>query len=158
MLGAAWIGLGLAFLILLRDIEEDGRLLLITLLLTVFVADTFAYVGGRLVGRHKLAPAISPGKTWEGFVFGVAGGILTTWLALNDEPIGIVGWEAFVLGGVIVLAAVSGDLFESMVKRDLGVKDSGRVLMGHGGVLDRVDSIVFAAPAAYFCVLALTQT
>jgi len=157
MLGAAWIGLGLAFLILLRDLD-DGRLLLITLLLTVFVADTSAYVGGRLIGRHKLAPAISPGKTWEGFVFGVAGGVLTTWLALNDEPIAIVGWESLLLGGVIVLAAVSGDLFESMVKRDLGVKDSGRVLMGHGGVLDRVDSIVFAAPAAYFTVLALTHS
>lgn len=157
LLGAAWVGLGLAFLILLRDLE-DGRLLLITLLLTVFVADTFAYVGGRLIGRHKLAPAISPGKTWEGLVFGVAGGILTTWLALNDEPIAIVGWESFLLGGLIVLAAVAGDLFESMVKRDLGVKDSGRVLLGHGGVLDRVDSIVFAAPAAYFTVLALTQT
>jgi phosphatidate cytidylyltransferase len=84
--------------------------------------------------------------------------VLTTWLALNDEPIAIVGWESFLLGGVIVLAAVAGDLFESMVKRDLGVKDSGRVLLGHGGVLDRVDSIVFAGPAAYFTVLALTQT
>jgi phosphatidate cytidylyltransferase len=157
MLGTAWVGLGLAFLILLRDLE-DGRLLLITLLLTVFVADTFAYIGGRLTGRHKLAPAISPGKTWEGLVFGVGGGILTTWLALNDEPTSIVGWESFLLGGVIVLAAVSGDLFESMVKRDLGVKDSGRVLLGHGGVLDRVDSIVFAAPAAYFTVLALTHS
>ena len=158
VLGAAWVGLGLGSLILLRDLEGDGRLALITLLLTVFVADTFAYIGGRLVGRHKLAPAISPGKTLEGFLFGVAGGILTTWLALNDEPIAIVGWESFLLGGVIVLAAVAGDLFESMVKRDLGVKDSGRVLLGHGGVLDRVDSIVFAGPAAYFTVLALTQT
>ena len=158
VLGAAWVGLGLGSLILLRDLEGDGRLVLITLLLTVFVADTFAYIGGRLVGRHKLAPAISPGKTLEGFLFGVAGGILTTWLALNDEPIAIVGWESFLLGGVIVLAAVAGDLFESMVKRDLGVKDSGRVLLGHGGVLDRVDSIVFAGPAAYFTVLALTQT
>jgi phosphatidate cytidylyltransferase len=156
-LGAAWIGLGLGFLILVRDLEPDGRLLLITLLLTVFVADSCAYLGGRLAGRHKMAPAISPGKTWEGFVAGVVGGVLTTWLALNGEPIGIDGWEAFVLGGAIVLAAVAGDLFESMVKRDLGVKDSGRVLMGHGGVLDRVDSIVFAAPAAYFTVLALTQ-
>jgi phosphatidate cytidylyltransferase len=158
VLGAAWVGLGLGFLILLRDLEPDGRLLLITLLVTVFVADTFAYLGGRLAGRHRMAPAISPGKTWEGFVAGVVAGVLATWLALNDAFTAIAGWEAFLLGGIIVLAAVSGDLFESMVKRDLGVKDSGRVLMGHGGVLDRIDSIVFAAPAAYFAVLALTQT
>ncbi|HWB57365.1 MAG TPA: phosphatidate cytidylyltransferase [Gaiellaceae bacterium] len=158
VLGAAWVGLGLGFLILLRDLEPDGRLLLITLLVTVFVADTFAYVGGRLAGRHRMAPAISPGKTWEGFVAGVVAGVLATWLALNDAFTAIVGWEAFLLGGIIVLAAVCGDLFESMVKRDLGVKDSGRVLMGHGGVLDRIDSIVFAGPAAYFAVLALTQT
>lgn len=156
VLGAAWIGLGLGHLVLLRDLEPDGRLLLITVLVTVFVADTLAYVGGRLAGRHRMAPAISPGKTWEGFVAGVVGGILATWVALNQEPIAIDGWEAFVLGGVIVLASVAGDLFESMVKRDLGVKDSGRVLLGHGGVLDRVDSLVFAGPAAYFAVLALT--
>jgi phosphatidate cytidylyltransferase len=158
VLGAAWVGLGLGFLILLRDLDPDGRLLLITVLVTVFVADTFAYVGGRLAGRHKLAPAISPGKTWEGFVAGVVGGVLATYLALNDEPITIDGWEAFLLGGVIVIAAVAGDLFESMVKRDLGVKDSGRLLLGHGGVLDRIDSIVFAVPAAYFAVLALTHS
>jgi phosphatidate cytidylyltransferase len=84
-------------------------------------------------------------------------GVVTTWLALNDEPIAVDGWEAFVLGGVIVIAAAAGDLFESMVKRDLGVKDSSRVLLGHGGVLDRFDSMVFAGPAAYFAVLALTQ-
>ena len=157
VLGAAWIGLGLAFLILVRDLEPDGRLVLITVLLTVFVADTFAYIGGRLAGRHRMAPGISPGKTWEGFVVGAVAGVVTTWLALNDEPIAVDGWEAFVLGGVIVIAAVAGDLFESMVKRDLGVKDSSRVLLGHGGVLDRFDSMVFAGPAAYFAVLALTQ-
>ena len=157
VLGAAWIGLGLAFLVLVRDLEPDGRLVLITVLLTVFVADTFAYIGGRLAGRHRMAPAISPGKTWEGFLIGGVAGVITTWLALNDEPIGVDGWEAFVLGGVIVTAAVAGDLFESMVKRDLGVKDSSRVLLGHGGVLDRFDSMVFAGPAAYFAVLALTQ-
>jgi phosphatidate cytidylyltransferase len=158
MLGAAWIGLGLGSLILVRDLEPDGRLVLITVLLTVFVADTFAYVGGRLAGRHRMAPGISPGKTWEGFVAGAVGGVLTTWLALYREPIGVDGWQAFTLGAVIVLTAVAGDLFESMVKRDLGVKDSGRVLLGHGGVLDRVDSIVFAGPAAYFTVLALTHS
>jgi len=155
--GAAWIGLGLSFLVLVRDLEPDGRLALITVLVTVFVADTFAYVGGRLAGRHKLAPAISPGKTWEGLLAGFVGGVLTTWLAVNDEDIPIDGWEAFFLGGVIVVASVAGDLFESMVKRDLGVKDSGRVLLGHGGILDRIDSLVFAGPAAYFAVLALTQ-
>jgi phosphatidate cytidylyltransferase len=158
VLGAAWIGLGLGSLILVRDLEPDGRLVLITVLLTVFVADTFAYVGGRIAGRHRMAPGISPGKTWEGFVAGAVGGVLTTWLALYREPIGVDGWQAFTLGAVIVLTAVAGDLFESMVKRDLGVKDSGRVLLGHGGVLDRVDSLVFAGPAAYFTVLALTQT
>ncbi|HXV58201.1 MAG TPA: phosphatidate cytidylyltransferase [Gaiellaceae bacterium] len=157
VLGAVWIGLGLGHLVLLRDLDPDGRLLLITVLVTVFAADTFAYLGGRLAGRHRMAPAISPGKTWEGFVAGLVGGVLATWVALNDEPIAIVGWEAFFLGGVIVLAAVCGDLFESMVKRDLGVKDSGRVLLGHGGVLDRIDSLVFAGPAAYYAVLALTQ-
>jgi phosphatidate cytidylyltransferase len=157
VLGAAWIGLGLAFLILVRHLEPDGRLLLITVLLTVFVADTFAYVGGRLAGRHRMAPGISPGKTWEGFLIGAVAGVVTTWLALNDEPIAVDGWEAFLLGGVIVIAAVAGDLFESMVKRDLGVKDSSRVLLGHGGVLDRFDSMVFAGPATYFAVLALTH-
>jgi phosphatidate cytidylyltransferase len=158
VLGAAWVGLGLASLVLVRDLEPEGRLVLITVLLTVFVADTFAYLGGRVAGRHKMAPAISPGKTWEGFVIGAIAGVVTTWLALNDDHAGIIGWEAFVLGAVIVLAGVSGDLFESMVKRDLGVKDSSRVLLGHGGVLDRVDSMVFAGPAAYFAVLALTQS
>jgi phosphatidate cytidylyltransferase len=158
VLGAAWIGLGLGFLVLVRELEPDGRLVLITVLVTVFVADTFAFIGGRLAGRHKMAPGISPGKTWEGFVAGLVGGVLTTWVALNEEPIGIEGWESFFLGGVIVVASVCGDLFESMVKRDLGVKDSGRVLLGHGGVLDRVDSIAFAAPAAYLAVLALTQS
>jgi phosphatidate cytidylyltransferase len=155
--GAAWIGLGLGPLILIRDLEPDGRLLLITVLVTVFVADTFAYMGGLLAGRHRLAPAISPGKTWEGFVAGVVAAVLTPWVALNEESLEIVGWEAFFLGGVIVLAAVAGDLFESMVKRDLGVKDSGHVLLGHGGVLDRLDSLAFAGPAAYFAVLALTH-
>ena len=157
LLGAAWIGLGLGHLVLLRDLEPDGRLLLVTVLLTVFVADTFAYLGGRLAGRHRMAPGISPGKTWEGFVAGAALGVLTTWFALYEQDVLEDTWRPFMMGGIIVLAAVAGDLFESMVKRDLGVKDSGRVLLGHGGVLDRVDSLVFAGPAAYYAFLALTS-
>jgi phosphatidate cytidylyltransferase len=157
VLGAAWVGLGLGTLILIRDLEEHGRLALLTVLLAVFVADTFAYIGGRLAGRHRMTPRVSPGKTWEGFVFGAVGGVLTTWIALYREDLFADGWRPFVFGGVIVLAAVLGDLFESLVKRDLGAKDSGGLLLGHGGVLDRIDSLLFAAPAAYFALLTLTD-
>jgi phosphatidate cytidylyltransferase len=155
--GAAWVGLGLGTLILIRDFEINGRLALLTVLLTVFVSDTFAYIGGRLAGRHRMTPRVSPGKTWEGFVFGAVGGVLTTWIALYEEELFTDGWRPFFFGGVIVLAGVLGDLLESLVKRDLGAKDSGALLLGHGGVLDRVDSLLFAAPAAYFALLALTD-
>lgn len=157
ILGAGWIGLGLAHLILIRDLPTYGRLAVITLLLTVFVSDTFAYLGGRLAGRHKMTPVMSPGKTWEGFTAGIVGGVLTAWIALYEEAIFVDGWRPFAFGAIVVLAAVVGDLFESIVKRDLGVKDSGGLLLGHGGMLDRMDSLLFAAPAAYFTLLALGQ-
>jgi phosphatidate cytidylyltransferase len=156
VLGAAWVGLGLGALILIREIPANGDDFLYAVLLTVFVADTFAYLGGRLAGRHKMTPVMSPGKTWEGFTAGAITGVLTTWFWLYegffDET-----WEPFVFGGIIVLAALVGDLFESIVKRDLGVKDSGRLLLGHGGMLDRIDSLLFAGPAAYFALLAFGQ-
>jgi phosphatidate cytidylyltransferase len=155
VLGAAWIGIGLGSLILLRELHEHGRLVAFTVLLTVFAADTFAYFGGRLLGRHKLAPALSPGKTWEGFVIGSLAGIFVAFIALYSErhhflDIG----RSILLGLVVVLAAAAGDLFESMLKRDLQVKDTGSLLGGHGGVLDRIDALLFAGPAAYFLVLA----
>jgi phosphatidate cytidylyltransferase len=156
--GAAWIGLGLGHLLLVRELDIYGRLALITILLTVFVTDTFAYVGGRIAGRHKMSPVVSPGKTWEGFVVGAVAGVLTTFVALYKEAIFADTWRALALGAVIVAAATLGDLFESLVKRDLGTKDTGRLLLGHGGVLDRIDSLLFAAPAAYFTILGLGQT
>ena len=158
ILGAAWIGLGLGHLLLIRELDTYGRLALITLLLTVFVTDTFAYIGGRVAGRHKMSPVVSPGKTWEGFVVGAVAGVLTTFVALYKEAIFDDTWRALALGAVIVAAATLGDLFESLVKRDLGTKDTGRLLLGHGGVLDRIDSLLFAAPAAYFTILALGQS
>jgi phosphatidate cytidylyltransferase len=158
ILGAAWIGLGLGHLLLIRELDTYGRLALVTLLLTVFVTDTFAYIGGRVAGRHKMSPVVSPGKTWEGFVVGAVAGVLTTFVALYKEAILDDTWRALVLGAVIVAAATLGDLFESLVKRDLGTKDTGRLLLGHGGVLDRIDSLLFAAPAAYFTILALGQS
>ena len=155
VLGSAWIGLGLGHVILLRRMHDEPRLLLFTVLLTIWAAATFAYFGGRLAGRHKLAPTISPGKTWEGFVAGAAAGIFVSFVALyQDRHQYLAIWQAVVLGAVIVLAEVVGDLFESTLKRDLEVKDTGRLLGGHGGFLDRVDALLFAAPAAFYLVLA----
>jgi phosphatidate cytidylyltransferase len=155
VLGVAWVGFGLAALLLIRDLPEHGRLALFTVLIAVFAADTLAYFTGRLVGRHKLAPVLSPGKTWEGLVASTVTAILVSFFALYHQHFLTVG-ESLVLGAVIAATAPLGDLFESGVKRDLGVKDSGRILAGHGGVLDRLDAHLFAAIAAYFTILALT--
>jgi phosphatidate cytidylyltransferase len=155
VLGAAWTGFGLACILLLRDLPEHGRLAVFTVLLAVFAADTLAYFTGLLIGRHKLAPAISPGKTWEGLVASTITAVLVSFFALYHQHFLTVG-EALVLGAVIAVTAPLGDLFESAVKRDLGVKDSGRVLAGHGGMLDRLDALLFAAVASYYAILALT--
>jgi phosphatidate cytidylyltransferase len=156
LLGTAWIGFGLGCVLLLRDVPEFGFVVALAVLLAVFADDTAAYFGGRALGRHKLAPAISPGKTWEGFLFGTLAAILVVFVTLYEdrEEFLTIG-ESLLLGVAVALAAPLGDLFESMLKRDLGVKDSGRLLAGHGGVLDRVDAILFAFPAAYFTVHAL---
>jgi phosphatidate cytidylyltransferase len=154
-LGAAWIGFGLAYIVLLRDIPRHGRLAVLTVLLAVFAADTLAYFTGRFVGRHKMAPVISPGKTWEGLAASTITAILVAFFALYHQHFLTVG-EALALGAAIAVAAPVGDLFESAVKRDLNVKDSGRILAGHGGVLDRLDAHLFAAIAAYYTILALT--
>ncbi len=155
VLGSAWIGLGLGFVILLRQMQMEPRLTAFAVVLTVFAADTVAYLVGRIAGRHKLAPRLSPKKTWEGLVAGAAAGIFVSFIALYDTRHKyLCVWQAVVLGVLVVAAAVIGDLFESALKRDLEVKDTGRLLGGHGGVLDRVDALLFAAPIAYFLVLA----
>jgi phosphatidate cytidylyltransferase len=157
VLGAVWIGLGLAHILLLRGLPDDGRTAVFTVLLAVFAADTLAFFVGRLVGRHKLAPTISPAKTWEGLVAGTIAAVAVAFFALYEERETFLTIpEALVLGGTIALAAALGDLFESALKRDLQVKDSGNLLGGHGGVLDRIDSHLFAAPAAFYVILALT--
>jgi phosphatidate cytidylyltransferase len=155
VLGAAWVGFGLGHLILLREVPLHARLLAFTVLLAVFADDTAAYFVGRVIGRHKLAPILSPGKTWEGFAAGAVVGVLVTFFALYDDKDDFLTiWQAIVLGIVLVLAGVAGDLFESALKRDMQVKDSGRLLAGHGGVLDRIDALLFAIPAAYYLVAA----
>lgn len=156
VLGTAWIGFGLAHVLMIRGIDDNGRLLAFTVLLAVWASDTGAYFVGRLIGRHKLAPVTSPGKTWEGLVGGTACALAVPFFALyEDRDTFLEIWQALVLGGVIAVAAPLGDLFESAIKRDMQVKDSGRLLGGHGGMLDRVDALLFTAVAAYYTVAAL---
>jgi phosphatidate cytidylyltransferase len=154
VMGTFWVGCGLAFMLLIRQLSDHGRLAAFTVVVAVWAGDTLAYAGGRLLGRHRMAPNTSPGKTWEGFAFGTAATLFVTFVALYKAHFLTIG-ESFVLGAVIAVAAPIGDLFESMLKRDAGVKDAGALLGGHGGMLDRLDALLFAAPAAYFCIAAL---
>jgi phosphatidate cytidylyltransferase len=155
VLGVLWVGGGIASLILLREIPENGRLVVFTVLIAVFADDTAAYFVGRTIGRHKMAPRISPGKSWEGFVGGTFAAMAVSFFAMYDQGF-LTDLEALALGAAVAFSSALGDLFESAIKRDLGVKDSGRVLAGHGGVLDRVDSLLWAGPVALYVVLTLT--
>jgi len=155
LLGVAWVGAGIGCLLLIRDIPEFGFWAVMAVLFTVFAADTGAFFVGRTFGRHSLAPAISPKKSWEGLVGGVLAAVGMAFVILYKDRADFLSIpQSLLLGLVIALAAVLGDLFESAVKRDLEVKDSGRVLGGHGGMLDRLDSLLWAGPAAYFAILA----
>jgi len=153
VLGSAWIGLGLAHLVLLRELPEHGFLTLLTVVLAVFASDTMAFAAGRVLGRHKMAPQTSPGKTWEGFAAGTIAAVLVPFFAFYEEDFLTVP-ESLALGAVIAVAGPVGDLFESALKRDTGVKDSGRILLGHGGMLDRLDAFLFTGVAAYYLLKA----
>ena len=148
-----WIGLAMAHAVFLRELPE-GLGLLIDVLVGTFIGDTFAYFGGRLYGRRPLAPEISPNKTVEGLVAGVIGGIAAVWFAGLYQD-----WlshgEALILGVAVALATPLGDLFESLIKRDLDVKDTGGLFGPHGGVLDRLDGVLFSVPVAFYVALAL---
>src|SRR4051794_36390167 len=154
VLGLAWIGLGFAHAVLLRDLPHGGALVFAVLLGT-FVGDTGAYLGGRALGRRKLAPRISPNKTVEGLAIGVLCGTAAVWwTGLSQEWFG--GTKGAVLGVSVALAAPLGDLFESYLKRDAGTKDTGTLFGAHGGALDRLDAIMFTAVTGYYVWLALT--
>ena len=156
LLGVIWIGLGLVALMALRALPEHGRLAAFSVLIAVWAGDTFAYLTGRTLGRHKLAPKISPGKTWEGFVGGTIATVFVTFVALyKDSDTFLSIGQALLLGLTLAVAAPLGDLFESLLKRDMGVKDSGALLGGHGGVLDRIDAQLFAAVAGFYFILAV---
>ena len=131
----------------------DGRTLFLAPIVGSVAYDIAGYFVGSLVGRTKLAPEVSPNKTWEGLIGGFLGSVLVCGLLFGMKGFkpwnGIEGW---VVGIVVGIAAPLGDLCESLLKRDLGIKDTSTLLPGHGGVLDRVDAMLFAIPATYFLV------
>ncbi|MCK8114216.1 phosphatidate cytidylyltransferase [Anaerosoma tenue] len=149
--GAVYVGFTLSHLILIREMEA-GTLLALTTIVSVWANDVFAYLAGSAFGRHPLAPRISPKKSWEGLVAGTLGTIVT-WVAagaLLDLPVAPV-WLA-VVGALASVAAVIGDLAESRIKREVRVKDSGTLLPGHGGFLDRFDSFIMVAIVTYYAL------
>lgn len=152
LLGIYWIGLALAHAVLLRQLPH-GEGIVIDVLVGTFLGDTGAYLGGRLFGRRPLAPHISPNKTVEGLAIGMACTVLSVWFAGRYQD-WLPGAHALVLGlGVAVFAPI-GDLFESFVKRQAGTKDTGTLLGAHGGVLDRLDAVLFTAVVGYYIWLA----
>ena len=153
LLGTLWVGLAIAHAILLRELPHgDG--IVIDILVGTFVGDTAAYLGGRSFGTRPLALRISPSKTVEGLAFGIVGAVAAVWCAgLYQDWLG--GWNAVLLGAVVGLAAPLGDLFESRIKRDAGIKDAGNLFGAHGGALDRLDAAFFSLVAGYYVWLML---
>ncbi|MFC2060441.1 phosphatidate cytidylyltransferase [Chloroflexota bacterium] len=152
--GILYIGWLLSYMVALRGLD-DGRNWVFFTLSTTFISDTAAFFAGRALGRHRLAPSISPGKTWEGAIAGVLGAILTSLLFVLPTPFSLVisCGHAILLGLAVSFFGQIGDLVESMLKRNMGVKDSSGLIPGHGGALDRIDSVVFAGIVVYYYVI-----
>jgi phosphatidate cytidylyltransferase len=154
--GVYWIGLGLAHAVLLRGLDHGGALVFMVLLGT-FVGDTGAYLGGRAFGTRRLAPRVSPNKTWEGLGIGMVVCIGAVWYASRTyDGHWIAGIDGLLLGVAVALAAPLGDLFESLIKRDVGTKDTGGLFGVHGGALDRLDAALFSLIAGYHVWLAVS--
>ena len=151
--GVLWIGLGMVHAVFLRELPHgDG--LIVDVLVGTFLGDTAAYFGGRFYGSRRLAPAISPNKTVEGLLAGIVGATAAFWAAGLYQD-WLTGDDAVLIGFLVALAAPVGDLFESMIKRDLAVKDTGRLFGAHGGVLDRLDAAIFTVVVGYYASVAL---
>ena len=147
-----YIALPFSLLVLLAG-AENGRLWILFVLVLVWSNDTFAFCTGKLIGRHKLSPKISPGKSIEGAIGGLLGGVAATLVFNHYAGLGLEVWVTVVLAIALGILSILGDLFESLIKRGSGVKDSGSLIPGHGGILDRVDSMVFVVPALYYFLL-----
>jgi len=154
LLGIVWIGIPLVHAVLLRDLPHHGAALLIDVLVGTFAADTGAYATGRMFGSHKIAPSLSPNKTLEGLLGGFLIGTMAFWFAGLYQD-WLTGMDALIIGAAVAAVAPVGDLFESMLKRDLGTKDTGTLFGPHGGILDRLDAVFFTVVVAYYLAVQL---
>jgi phosphatidate cytidylyltransferase len=152
--GCLYAGLGLGPIAALR-VGPEGLQWVISALVITWANDTCAYFAGRLLGRHKLHPAVSPNKTWEGFAGGAVGSVAGMFIARWVAFPALTATDCVVLGLLGAVLGPLGDLCESLLKRAHGVKDSGTLIPGHGGLLDRVDALLFNAPAVYLYVVAV---
>lgn len=149
VLGAVWIGLPLVHAVLLRDLPDHGAALLIDVLVGTFATDTGAYATGRMFGSRRIAPELSPNKTIEGLIGGFLIGTMAFWFAgLYQDWLS--GVDALIIGAAVAAVGPIGDLFASMVKRDLGKKDTGKLFGPHGGLLDRLDAVFFTVVVGYY--------
>ncbi len=153
--GVIYLGWLLSLFVALR--LDGGRNWVFLALFTTFASDTAAYFAGRTFGRHKLAPHISPHKTWEGAIAGVITAIGVSLLFILPTPLqlSLAWWQASIIGLLVSVLGQFGDLAKSILKRNVGVKESGNLLPGHGGALDRTDSVVFAGVVVYYAFLIL---
>jgi phosphatidate cytidylyltransferase len=153
LLGVIWIGVPLVHAVLLRDLPDHGGALLIDVLVGTFATDTAAYATGRLFGSHRITPRLSPNKTLEGLIGGFVIGTMAFWFAGLYQD-WLTGTDALIMGAAVSALAPVGDLFESMVKRDLGIKDTGSLFGPHGGLLDRLDAVLFTIVIGYYLSVA----
>lgn len=158
--GGVYLGMGSRYLLRLRAMPLGAGWTLITLLV-VWISDSAAYFVGRTWGNHKIAPAISPGKSWEGYGAQIVSGLISggtmvgLWPVIARAPVGVPVWQGMGLGALVSICSPFGDFFISMIKRESGVKDTSRLIPGHGGVLDRLDTPLWAGILA-FVFLTLT--
>ncbi len=158
MAGILYVGWLLGYLVALRGMD-DGRNWVFFALFTTFASDTAAFFTGRALGKHYLAPRISPGKTWEGAIGGIFGALIVSLFFILPTPLILhFNWgQAILLGLLVSIFGQLGDLVESLFKRNMGAKDSGSLIPGHGGFLDRIDSVVFAGIVVYYYVTWVIQ-
>ncbi len=155
LMGIVWIVIPLAllsgFFNLAEEIKWRQAGLLLGFFLILWIYDSGAYIIGSLIGKHKMIERVSPKKTWEGFAGGAFAGLLTAWM-VSASFTELNTYEWLLTAVIIIIAGTCGDLVESMFKRNAGIKDSGKILPGHGGILDRFDAVLLAAPVVYILI------